>query len=61
MNADTKKYLEGVDFPATKQELIDAADQADAPQEVIEVLQSIDGEQFADLDEVEEALDSADD
>jgi hypothetical protein len=60
MDEATKKSLEQVDFPATKQELIDAADEADAPQEVIEALQAIDGEQFADLDEVEEALDSED-
>lgn len=59
MDENTKKYLERVNFPATKQELIDAADEADAPQEVIETLQAIDGEQFADLDEVEEALDDA--
>lgn len=60
MDEATKKYLEQADFPATKQELIDSADEADAPQEVIEALQALDGEQFADLDEVEEALDSDD-
>jgi hypothetical protein len=49
-------YLEGVDFPATKQELIEAADQAEAPQEVIEALQAADGEQFAELAAIEEAL-----
>jgi hypothetical protein len=51
-----RTYLEGVEFPATKQDLIEAADDGDAPQEVIEALQAIDGEQFAGLDEVEAAL-----
>jgi hypothetical protein len=52
-----RAYLQGVEFPATKEALIDAVADTDAPQEVIEALQAMDGEQFADLDEVEEALD----
>jgi hypothetical protein len=49
-------YLEQVEFPATKEDLIDAADAAGAPQELIECLQSLDGEQFAGPEAVEAAV-----
>lgn len=53
---DPNRYLDDIDFPATKQELIDAADSAGAPQELIERLQALDGEQFANRDDLERAL-----
>jgi hypothetical protein len=49
--ADT--WLEGVDFPATKLALIDAAADGGAPQDLIERLQQLEREQYearADLE-----------
>jgi Protein of unknown function (DUF2795) len=53
---EVQKHLSGVSYPATKDELIAAAEENDAPQEVIEALQEMDGEQFDGPDEVQEAL-----
>ncbi len=43
---DAQKYLEGVDYPVSKQDLIRTAEGNDAPQELIEDLQALHGEQF---------------
>jgi len=53
---ELQKHLKGASYPAAKQDLIDLAEQNDAPQEVIEALQAADGEQFDGPDDVQEAL-----
>jgi hypothetical protein len=49
-------YLTGVDYPATKEELIDAAVEADAPQEAVERLQQLSREQYESVAELEAEL-----
>jgi hypothetical protein len=42
----TQRYLTGVEYPATKEDLIDAAVEANAPQEAVERLQQLSHEQY---------------
>ncbi len=56
---EIQRYLKGVDYPATKDDLISTADDNDAPDEVIENLQALREEQFAGPEEVTEALGAA--
>jgi hypothetical protein len=51
-----KRYLTGVDYPATKEELIDAAVEADAPQEALERLQQLSQEQYETAEELDAEL-----
>ena len=53
---DLQRHLEGVDYPASKQDLIATAESNGAPQEVIEALQRVDKEQFDGPTAVQEAL-----
>ena len=53
---DVQRHLEGVDYPASKQDLIAAAESNGAPQEVIEALQSVEKERFDGPTAVQEAL-----
>jgi hypothetical protein len=53
---EVQKHLSGVDYPASKDEIIATAEQNDAPQEIIEALQRMDGDQFGGPDDVMEAL-----
>ena len=53
---DVQRHLEGVDYPASKQDLIAAAESNGAPQEVIEALQSVEQERFDGSTAVQEAL-----
>jgi Protein of unknown function (DUF2795) len=53
---EVQKHLEGVEYPATKDEVISVADANDAPDDVIEMLQSMHGEQYDGPEEVMEAL-----
>lgn len=53
---DVQRHLEGVDYPASKQDLVAAAESDGAPQEVIEALQSVDKERFDGPTAVQEAL-----
>jgi hypothetical protein len=52
-------YLDGVDYPATKDELITTAEAGGAPDEVLARLQAMSGEQFEDAEEVTEAIGDA--
>jgi len=56
---EIQRYLKGVDYPATKDDLISTADNNDAPDEVIETLQALTEEQFDGPEEVMEALGAA--
>jgi hypothetical protein len=49
---DVSRWIEGVEFPATKLDLIDAAEERDAPQDVIERLQALEQEQYESADEL---------
>ena len=46
--ADVRAYLAGLDFPASKLDVIAAAEANGAPQELIERLQQLDGERVED-------------
>jgi hypothetical protein len=50
------RYLTAVEFPATKEELIDAAVEGDAPQELVERLQQLSREQYESDEELEAEL-----
>jgi len=49
-------WLDGVEFPATKLELIDTAADAGAPQDIVERLQQLDQEQYESRDELDSEL-----
>jgi hypothetical protein len=51
-----QRYLTGVEYPATKEQLIDAAVEANAPQETVERLQQLSHEQYASAAELEAEL-----
>jgi hypothetical protein len=51
-----QRYLTGVEYPATKEQLIDAALEANAPQEAVERLQQLSHEQYESAAELEAEL-----
>ena len=51
-----QKFLKGVDYPASKQELIDHAKDQGADDAVVSSLEGMDGESFETPAEVSEAL-----
>ena len=53
---EVQTHLKGVDYPASKDELIAAAESNDAPQEIVEALQAMDGTDFEGPDDVMAAL-----
>jgi hypothetical protein len=53
---EVQKHLSGVDYPAGKDQIIATAEENGAPQEVIEALQQMEGDQFDGPDDVMEAL-----
>jgi hypothetical protein len=53
---DVQKYLAGVDYPATKQDLIDIASDNNAPEEVIETLGGIDDMEYGSVADVSKAV-----
>jgi len=53
---EVQKHLSGVDYPASKDEVISTAESNGAPQEIIEALQRADADQFDGPDDVMEAL-----
>ncbi|HEY8865829.1 MAG TPA: DUF2795 domain-containing protein [Solirubrobacteraceae bacterium] len=57
---DVIAHLAGVDFPATKEDLIDAAVDAEAPQDAVERLQALSQEQYEDAAELKAELDKDD-
>jgi hypothetical protein len=44
--AKVEKYLAGVDYPASKEELVEAAKRHHAPEEILRVIESLPGERF---------------
>ena len=53
---EAQRYLQGVDYPATKQDVIQIAESNGAPQDMIERLQAQDQEQFDGPHEVQRAF-----
>jgi Protein of unknown function (DUF2795) len=49
-------WMDEIDFPATKVDLIDAASDAGAPQEAVERLQQLSNEQYESRQELEAEL-----
>jgi hypothetical protein len=54
--ANVQKFLAGVEYPASKQELVEQAKNNKAPQEVLEVIEDLPGEEFAGPQEVVKAF-----
>jgi hypothetical protein len=55
-----RDWIQEVDFPATKLQLIDTAADAGEPQEVVERLQQLSLEQYESRDELQTELDEED-
>jgi hypothetical protein len=53
---EVQKNLSGIDYPASKDEVIATAESNGAPQEIIEALQQMEGTQFEGPDDVQGAL-----
>ena len=57
---EVQEHLGGIDYPASKDEVIATAESNGAPQEIIESLQQMDGTEFEGPDDVMAALGAAD-
>lgn len=53
--ANVQNYLGGVSYPASKEELVKQARQNDAPQEVVDTIEGLPGEQFGGPQDVMKA------
>jgi hypothetical protein len=53
---EVQRHLSGIDYPASKDELIATAESNGAPQEIIDALQQMDGVHFEGPDDVMGAL-----
>ena len=53
---EVQTHLKGIDYPASKEDVIATAESNDAPQEIIEALQAMDGAEFEGPDDVMDAL-----
>ena len=53
---EVQKHLSGIDYPASKVDVIATAESNGAPQEIIEALQQMDGDQFETPAAVQDAL-----
>ncbi len=51
-----QKYLSGIDYPATKQDLLQRAEQQGADDNVLSTLKSLDRDRFNSPNDVSEAL-----
>jgi hypothetical protein len=49
---DARKYLEGVDYPANKQELASTAEGNGAPEDLVEMIRTLDRPEFFGPEEV---------
>lgn len=56
---EARQYLEGVEYPAGKEDLVEAARNNDAPQRFIERLVELSISEYRGPDEVAEAMDSS--
>jgi hypothetical protein len=53
---EVQRHLSGIEYPASKDEVVATAESNGAPQEIIEALQQMDGDQFEGPDDVMQAL-----
>jgi hypothetical protein len=53
---DLRRYLEGVHFAASQEDLVSVAMSNDAPDELIEQLEHLPSKEFSDFEEVVEAM-----
>ena len=51
-----QKYLKGVEYPADRDDLLAAAEENDAPEEVVEALEALEEQSYDGPDEVAEGL-----
>jgi hypothetical protein len=51
-----QRYLQGVNYPANKEDLLSAAEKNDAPDDVVEEIRSLSGEEFDGPDQVMKAF-----
>jgi hypothetical protein len=49
---EVREYLDGVDYPATKQDLLEYAQSQGAPQEVVDFLDRMEEKEYGDPGEV---------
>jgi hypothetical protein len=56
---EVTRYLDGVDYPASKEDLTSAAEDNGAPKDLLERLRTLGRTSFSDLDEVVEELESS--
>jgi len=49
---DAKQYLEGIEYPASKEEVISAAEGNGAPESVVEAIGSLPTPEFGSADDV---------
>jgi hypothetical protein len=54
--ADVQKYLEGLNFPASKEEVLATAQSNGAPQALVEQIRALGPEQFSNPDDIVSAL-----
>jgi hypothetical protein len=48
---DGKRYIEGVDYPASKEAMLSAAEGNGAPSEMVEMIEGLSLGEFSDLEE----------
>jgi hypothetical protein len=48
---DGKRYVEGVDYPASKEAILSAAEGNGAPSEMVEMIEGLSLGEFSDLEE----------
>ncbi len=53
---EVQKHLKGVNYPASKEEIVQAAERNDAPEQILDELRSLGTNQFDGPDEVQAAL-----
>ena len=53
---EVQKHLGGIDYPATKDEIVSTAESNGAPQEIIDALQALDRAEFDGPNAVQAAL-----
>ena len=56
---EAKQYFDGVDYPASKEDLASAAEGKGAPEELLERLRTLGRPNFSDQDEVVAELESS--
>ena len=53
---ELRRYLEGIDFAASQEDLVSVTMSNGAPEELIEQLEDLPSKEFSDLEEVVEAI-----